>query len=286
MPNKQPSPRRNATRKPSLGSASRTVVDLALVAPAEDEPPLEVVFDAGVEPEERAGWITRRLMREVFASPTALAAELVVSELMGMTRLACPPESPWDERSETIDALIRDVTVVAGRDGSAAALALLRVIAVLATPDLAHEAAEAAQRLLDAGVPDRPWGRSVGRPKFVRAWWYGDLIGYQESVSVMFDYAFREHVASVLIDHALGGGVKDCWVAQGKRARALRAVMAQRAADPNADFEDLEMEHAHNLLSTALRSQPCPEQEDQIRDVSSYLPVVSARVALLGAMAT
>ena len=267
------------------GDASRTVVDLALVAPAKDEPPLEVVFDADAEPEERAGWIARRLMREVSASPTALAAELVVSQLMGMTRLACPPESTWDERSETVDALIGDVTEVSGRDGSAAALALLRVIAVLAPPDLAQEAAKAAQRLADAGVPERPWARSLGRPKFVRAWWFGDLIGFQESVSVMFDYAFREHVASVLIDHALGGGVKDCWVAQGKRARALRAVMAQRAGDPDANFEDLEMEHAHHLLSTALRSQPCPEQEDQIRDVASYLPVVSARVALLGAMA-
>ena len=170
MPNKQPSPRRNATRKPLHGDASRTVIDFALLAPAEDEPPLEVVFDAGVEPEERAGWITRRLMREVSVSPTALAAELVVSELMGMTRLACPPESPWDERSKTVDALIRDVTVVAGRDGSAAALGLLRVIAVLATPDVAREAAEVAQRLLDSGVPERSWARSLGRPRFVRAW--------------------------------------------------------------------------------------------------------------------
>ena len=286
VPKKQTSPRRNATRKPSGNSATRTVIDLGLSAPAQDEPALEVVFDADLRPEELAGAIARILMREVSACRTALAAELVLSEVMGITRLSCPPEASWDEESEAVDALLSAVTVLAERDGSAAALALLRVLAVLAVPDVSEKAVAAAGRLADAGLPDRPWVRFLGRPRFLRAWRYGDRFGFQESVSVMFDYASREHVATVLIDHPLGSGVKDAWVAEGKRARRFRAMTAQQmAGNPDTFLEDLLMGQAHDLLSAALDIEPCPEQYDQIHDVACHLPLVVARVALLGAMA-
>jgi len=283
MPRKQTPPRRNATRRKSGNAATGTVVDIGLAASAQDEPGLEVVFDADLGP-ELAGSITRTLMREVYASRTALAAELVVSELMGMTRLTCPAATSWDEQSEVIDALMSDVTVAAAADGSPPALALLRVIAVLAAPGVSDEAGKAAQGLADAGVADRPWARYLGRPKFVRAWQYGDIFGSQESVSLMFDYGSREHVASVLIDHPLGGGVKDCWLAEGKRARSLRALMVeQMGANPVSFFEDLSMGEAHDLLSAALANDPCPEQVDQVQDVFTYLPLVAARVVLIGA---
>ena len=286
MPKKQAPPRRNATRKHSGDSATRTVIDIGLADSAQDEPALEVLFDSDLGPEELAGSIARALMREVSASRTALAAEMVVTELMGITRLACPAEESWDEQSEAIDALMRAVTLVAAAEGSAAALALLRVIAVFAVPGVSEEAVAAARRLADAGVPDRPWVRLLGRPKFVRAWQYGDVFGFQKSVCVMFDYGSREHVASVLIDHPLGGGVKDCWIAQGKRARGLRTLMAHHlGAAPDAFFDDLTMGQAHDLLAAALGNEPCPEQLDQIHDVAVYLPLVAARVLLLGAMA-
>ena len=133
MPRKQTSPRRSATRKKSDSAATGAVIDIGRAASAHDEPDLEVVFDADLRP-ELAGSIARPLMREVYASRTALAAELVVSELMGMSRLACPPAASWDEKSEVVDALMSDVTAVAAADGSPPALALLRVIAVLAAP--------------------------------------------------------------------------------------------------------------------------------------------------------
>ncbi len=285
MPKKQTSPRRNATRKPSAGLARSTAIDLS-PAPAQDELVLEALFDAETKLDELADGITRILMREVATESTALGAELALSELMGMAQLACPVEATWDERSESVDALVGSVTEIAERDASAPALALLRVIAVLAIPNVSDQAAQAARRLADAGVPDQPWVSSLGRPKVVRAWRYGDDFGYQESVSVMFDYAFREHVASVLIDHPLGGGVKDCWIAEGKRARGLRGSMAQEmAGKPATYFEDLGMGRTRDVLATALRSQPCPEQPDQIRDVAFYLPLVTARVALLEALA-
>lgn len=285
MPKKQTSPRRNATRKPPGNAATGNVIDLRPVAPVQNEPSLAALLDADLrpkEPEELAGPIMRILMREVSTCRTALAAELVLSEFMGMTRLACPPDVTWDEQSEAVDDLMSVVTVLADRDGSAAALALLRVIALLGASEVSATAGEAAGRLARQGIPDRPWVRFLGRPQFLRAWRYGDAFGFQESVSVLFDYASREHVASVLIDHPLGGGVKDAWVAEGKRARRSRNLMAQMANNPDTFLEDILMGRAHDLLGAALGNQPCPEQDDQIHDVACYLPMVAARVALLG----
>ena len=262
------------------------MVDRELAAAARDEPALDVVFDADLTPEELAGSIARRLMWEVAECRTALSAELVLSDFMGITRLACPPNAVWDEQSEAVDALMREVTVITERDGSPAALALLRVISVIAVHDVSKRAAVAARRLADAGVPDRPWARLLGRPTFVKAWRYADIYGFQESVSVIFDYASREHVVSVLIDHPLGGGVKDSWVAEGRRVHRFRAVASQQTRENDDTFvEDLAVEQAHDLLRVVLGNPTCPEHSDQIQDVACYLPVIAARVSLLGAMA-
>ncbi len=53
--------------------------------------------------------------------------------------------------------------------------------------------AAAAEQLAAAGVEDRRWAAIVGRTRLVRAWWYGDVFGHQESVNLLFDYAHREH---------------------------------------------------------------------------------------------
>ena len=57
---------------------------------------------------------------------------------------------------------------------------------------------------------------------------YHDVFGEQESVGAVFDYNNRDHAMMVLIDHSLGGGVKDGWLAAGRRARCLRDRMASQ----------------------------------------------------------
>ena len=148
---------------------------------------------------------------------------------MGDVPPACPPAASWDEKSEVVDALMSDVTAVAAADGSPPALALLRVIAVPAAPGCVRR----CRKGIAAGWQTRALrtgrGRAdLGRPKFVCAWQCRDIFGSQESVAVMFDDGSREHVASVLIYDPLGGGVKDCWIAEGKRARKLRALTVER----------------------------------------------------------
>jgi hypothetical protein len=113
----------------------------------------------------------------------------------------------------------------------------------------------------------------------LRAWRYGDVFGAQSSVGVLFDYRGREHALMVLVDHLLGGGIKDCWVVEGRSAKAMRnAVAAAMASEPTAFFEDIDAVAVAALLGSALTSPPCPEQADQIEDVANHLYLVRARV--------
>jgi hypothetical protein len=121
---------------------------------------------------------------------------------------------------------------------SVEALALLRVCSVLGPAKSRNAARESAGRLAAAGVADRPWAGRVGRPVMLRAWRYGDVFGAQSSVGVLFDYRGREHVVMVLVDHLLGGGVKDCWVSEGRAAKDMRnSVAAAMAGEPDTFFE-------------------------------------------------
>jgi hypothetical protein len=82
----------------------------------------------------------------------------------------------------------------------------------------------------------------------------------------------------VLIDHNVGGGIKDAWVANGREARGLRNRVADGLADePDAYFEDIDPATAAEALNDALAWPPCPEQDDQIEDVATYLFLVRSR---------
>jgi hypothetical protein len=159
------------------------------------------------------------------------------------------------------------------------ALALLRVCSVLGPATSRAAAGQGAGRLAAAGVADRPWAGRVGRPTMLRAWRYGDVFGAQSSVGVLFDYRGREHALMVLVDHLLGGGVKDCWVAEGRPAKEMRnKVAAAMASEPTTFFEDMDAATVDGLLGSALTNPPCPEQDDQIADVARHFYLVRARV--------
>jgi len=159
------------------------------------------------------------------------------------------------------------------------ALALLRVCSVLGPAPSRSAARESAGRLAAAGVADRPWAGRVGRPEMLRGWRYGDVFGAQSSVGVLFDYRGREHAVMVLVDHLLGGGVKDCWVSEGRTAKDMRnSVAAAMAGDPDTFFEDIDAAAVAAVLGSALACPPCPEQADQIEDVDNHLYLVQARV--------
>jgi hypothetical protein len=75
---------------------------------------------------------------------------------------------------------------------------------------------------------------------------------------VLFDYRGREHALMVLVDHLLGGGVTDCWVPEGRAAKAMRnSVAAAMAGEPTTFFEDIGAAAAAALLNPALPNPAC-----------------------------
>ncbi len=222
------------------------------------------------------------MVRAVAAASTPLAAELALSPVLGMLDRMAPEESTPADRAAMRRDLLSGLIAWAESAASPGALALLRVTAVLGDPETRQQAGSAADRVAASGVQDRPWAGVLGRPTLIRAWWYGDVFGDQESVALQYDYHHREHTVSVLIDHQLGGGVKDCWVAEGHRTRGLRERTAARMAEnPVALFEDIDAAHAVQVLSTALDHPRCPVEDDQIEDVTHSLEILRSRVAAL-----
>jgi hypothetical protein len=243
---------------------------------------LEVVLDPELGLADLVGDIASEMVRAVAAARTPLDAELALSPVLGMLDRMAPEDSTAEQRAGACGDLLTGLIDWAQSAASPGALAFLRVAAVLGDPATREQARSAADRMAACGVRDRPWAGALGRPELVRAWWYGDVFGEQESVALQYDYHHREHTLSVLIDHQLGGGVKDCWVAQGRRTCGLHdRTAAQMADNPLALFEDIDAPRAVQILQTALTHPPCPVQDDQIEDVTCCLEILRSRVAAL-----
>lgn len=240
----------------------------------------------GERPPDLVREVTASLLSEIADARHALEAELVLCAAFEAVDSGSPADADEQRRLEALTIMLGEVIGDAERLASVESLALLRVCSVLGPQASRNAAQENASRLAAAGVPDRPWAGIVGRPALLRAWRYGDVFGQQSSVGLLFDYRGREHAVTVLIDHALGGGVKDCWAAGGRRVKDLRfTVAASLAAAPDAFFEDIGAAAAADHLETALRCPPCPEQADQVKDVSRYLYLLRARTEHLARLA-
>ena len=195
-------------------------------------------------------------------------------ETFAAVEAGLPDDADEVERLQALTMALEQSIGHAQELASVDALALLRICSVLGPATSRAEASQGAARLAD-----RPWAGRVGRPTMLRAWRYGDLIGAPSSVGVLFDYRGREHALMVLVDHMLGGGIKDCRVAEGRSAKDVRdTVAAAMASSPTTFFEDIDAVAVAGALGTALASPPCPEQADQIEDVDRYLYLVRARV--------
>ena len=161
------------------------------------------------------------------------------------------------------------------------ALALLRVFAAVGSPALRAAAGQAAERLHARDVTDPPWAGPIGAPRVGDCWHYADVGGRQESLTMTFSYAARQHAISVLIDHGRGGKIRDTWVTKGA---GLRADTEREAArDPLVVFEVIDAPTARLRLERAISAGECPEQPDQVDDVVAHRALLRARLDLLAA---
>ncbi len=234
--------------------------------------------------DEMVATIARSLIEAIAGARTGVDAELVLCHVIGTVDQGVDGQA--QDRAEALGVLLDAVRQHAERLGTGDALAALHMLAALGPAQARAAAAQAAQRIAARGVAPRPWAERIGQVSFLRAWRYGDVFGEQDSLGVLFDERGRSHALMVLIDHGLGGGVKDAWVVQRRDALGIRdRTAAQLVGNPTAIFEDVDVETAAVLLRAALAEQPCPEQDDQIRDVATHLPLVVSRAVRLAELA-
>lgn len=201
-----------------------------------------------------------------------LEAEVCGSEFIGELRSAAPPNLDVTE-------VLRDVIARFDSAQSREALAMMRILAAVGPAELRPVAGDAAARMIVNGLTDLPWARGLGLPKPGRCFSYADIFGEQRSVVVTFGYGRQAHAVVVLIDYALGGGIKDCYVTD--YADSLRNEYRRIGRDPELLFEDLGGAEARAILEQALSMEPCPIEPDQVDDVGSFVDLLRARVALL-----
>ncbi len=208
-----------------------------------------------------------------------LDAEMCASELLGMLEQGAPDDSTLAEReADTLNLATRLAQHAMDQD-SPSGLAMLRTLSVIGPPQSRALAQDAAARMVEAGFRDRAWAPALGRPDLGRSWRFRDPEGTQESVTVVFRYGTREHTLTALIDHELGGGVKDCWI--GEDPDGVLAETRQVLAAEGIEVEFVPIEQARATLRSALAQPECPTTPDEIEDVAMCRALLRSRVALL-----
>ena len=206
-----------------------------------------------------------------------LSAELTGLDFLNMMRQAAP--DPDDVPPMLVTLIAR-----AEERGGDATLAMLRVLAAIGPGSVRLEAGQAAVRLTATGLKDRPWVKGLGTPEVGSCFGYADETGSQEAIAITFRYGKREHGLAVLIDHELGGGIKDCWPTEDPAE--IRTDYQLAARRYGLTFHDYPPAQARAILQRALDRPVCATQPDQVEDVGSYIELVRQRVALLPAEGT
>ncbi|MFN2556764.1 MAG: hypothetical protein ABR592_07795 [Nitriliruptorales bacterium] len=145
-----------------------------------------------------------RAARELLTYHDPLDAELWASELVAMWR----EQYLVDDEPESVhgQSLVRLAHQHAGPE----ALACLAALEAVAAPPVARKARQAADELQRRGVRAPGWVAKLRKVRVVGAWAAGDPFGDQEAVLLAFTRdGSQPHTFQLLVDHNLGGMVKD-----------------------------------------------------------------------------
>jgi hypothetical protein len=229
-----------------------------------DDPDLEAVFARASPADTLAAVLTeaRMVLAEV---DSPLDAELWGSDIV----------AALGSGSEQAEAS----TAAAERAATPEALATLRVLGAVGSPQLRTAASAAVGRLAAQGISEPAWAESIGAPSPGQCWSYGDALGRQEAVTMSFWYADRGHVVSVLLDRDQGGGIKNVWV--GESGDVLERTREMSKRDPKMIFEMITQADARARMDVAIAAGECPQQPEEVGNVASRRAILQARVALL-----
>ncbi len=232
-------------------------------SPLFDDPELQAVFARSSPADTAAAVLTEaRMVLTEIDSP--LDAELWGSDIVAALGSGAPA-----------DALVQ----AAERSGTTEALATLRVLGAIGSPQLGAAASAAAARLAARGIREPAWAGSIGTPRPGECWRYGAAHGHQEAVTATFWYGERGHVLSVLLDLTQGGGIKNIWV--GDRADVLDRTREMVRQDPGMIFEMITEADARARMDRAIAAGECPRQPEEAGNVASRRAFLRARAAVL-----
>ena len=160
---------------------------------------------------------------------------------------------------------------------------MCRCLARLGPAEIRQTASRCVVRLATAGVQDMPWAKDLGRATFDHAFGYGDPFGMQKSLVLVFRHGKKAHALAVLIDHELGGGIKDLFATADPDR--LRRQVRRQSIDQGFVVVQHTAQEASAMLQAALAAPLCPAALDQLEDVPVHMPVLRDRAALLMALA-
>ncbi len=229
-----------------------------------DDPELEAVFARSSPADTLAAVLTeaRMVLAEI---DNPLDAELWGSDIV----------AALGSGGAQADAIV----AAAEQSGTPEALATLRVLGAVGSPQLRAAATAGADRLAALGISEPAWATSIGAPTPGPCWSYGDARGQQEAVTMSFWYADRGHVVSVLLDRDQGGGIKNVWI--GEAGDVLDRTRRMSERDPRMIFEMITQADARVRMDRAIAAGECPEQPEEVGNVASRRAILLARIGLL-----
>jgi len=239
-----------------------------------DEPDIADLF-APIEPSRAFGVVLSEAQQVLSHVRKPVDAELWGSDMIGALSASAA------DTDDVMTELATSLVPAAEQAATPEALALLRIFAAIGSPGLRASATQAAERVIERGVPDPDWAATIGSPTVGECWHYSDVGGRQESVTMSFSYGGSEHALSVLIDHGRGGGIKDAWV--GDAAGLLDKTWLAVQNDPMMVFETIDATDAQGRLERAISAGECPEKPDEADDLNAHRALLHARMRFLAA---
>jgi hypothetical protein len=241
-----------------------------------DEPDIADLF-APIEPSRAFGVVLSEAQQVLPHVREPVDAELWGSDMIGALSASAA------DTDDVMTELAVSLVPAAEQAATPEALALLRIFAAIGSPGLRTSSAQAAERVIERGVPDPDWAAMIGAPAVGECWHYSDVAGRQESVTMSFGYGSSEHALSVLIDHGRGGGIKDAWV--GDAAGLLDKTWLAVQNDPTMVFEAIDAADARGRLERAISAGECPEKPDEADDLTAHRALLHARMRFLATRA-
>ncbi|GAB3237354.1 plasmid pRiA4b ORF-3 family protein [Kineosporia babensis] len=271
-------------RRPPRRSATRSSASLSLApivpASAQALAPLPLPDELSDLPDDEgreiAQGVVTSLLKALGQTRHRMDAELAIASIFGTVTDGLDDADDL-RRIDATSLLLKYAVASCLQAPSPEALGLLLLLADQGPAHVRELALDAAQQLQGLNIAPPRWAQPASLV-VQRTWLYGDVSGVQSSCGIHFSYGHREHTLMVLIDHDLGGGIKDTWFVQGSDGlRAREGAAAMAAENPGAYFRDIEEKEALGYLQDALSRPACPEQPDQIEDVDAFLYLTHTR---------